>query len=133
MAIVIAASLAAPGKQASVVAKVALGFNLAMILGAPSGTMIGQHFGWRATFLTIAAFTAIALALFVKFVPVRGSTTTGSVVAELSVLKRRDLQLAPASTAVGNAGVLTAFTYLAPLLTDVSGFATETVPALLLV
>jgi len=133
IAIVIAASLAPPGKQASAVAKVSLGFNLAMILGAPIGTVIGQHFGWRATFLTIAALTAAALVLFMKFVPVRASTTTGSVLAELGVLKRRDLQLALATTAIGNAGVLTVFTYLAPLLTDISGFATKTVPVLLLV
>src|SRR6266545_841833 len=66
MAVVIAASLAPAGKQASAVAKVALGFNLAMIVGAPIGTAVGQQFGWRATFFTIAALTAIAAALFIK-------------------------------------------------------------------
>jgi DHA1 family inner membrane transport protein len=133
MAVVIAASLAPPGKHASAVAKVALGFNLAMILGAPIGTTIGQNFGWRATFLTIAVFAAIALAFLVTFVPVRGVTTTGSVVTELRVLMSRDLQLALAITAVGNAGALTVFTYLAPLLTDISGFDASSVPVLLLV
>ncbi|WP_159592606.1 MFS transporter [Chelativorans xinjiangense] len=133
MVVVVAASLAGAGRQASAVAKVALGFNLAMILGAPLGTVIGQQFGWRATFLAIAILATVALALLVKLVPVRGVPTTGSVVSELRVLKSRDLQLALAMTAVGNAGVLMVFVYLAPLLTRVGGFAPETVPALLLI
>lgn len=133
MAVVVAASLAGADRQASAVAKVALGFNLAMILGAPLGTFIGQQFGWRATFLAIAILATVALAFLVKFVPVRGVPTSGSVASELRVLKSRDLQLALAMTAVGNAGVLMAFVYLAPLLTRAGGFAPETVPALLLV
>jgi len=133
MAVVVAASLVAPGKQASAVAKVALGFNLAMVLGAPLGTLIGQQFGWRATFLAIAVLATVALALLVKLVAVRGVPTTGSAAGELRVLKSRDLLLALAMTAVGNAGVLMVFVYLAPLLTGIGGFAAETVPVLILV
>ncbi|HKV00122.1 MAG TPA: MFS transporter, partial [Vineibacter sp.] len=131
-AVVIAVSLASPGRQASAVAKVALGFNLAMILGAPIGTAIGQQFGWRATFLTIAIFSAVAGGCLVAFVPARGATAAGSIAAELRVLAQRNVQLALAITAVGNMGVLIVFTYFAPLLTDVSGFAATTVPVLLL-
>ncbi len=132
-AVVIAVSLALPGRQASAVAKVALGFNLAMILGAPIGTIIGQQFGWRATFLVIALLAAIAWSCLVIFVPVRGAAATGTIATELRVLLRRDVQLALAITAVGNVGVLIVFTYFAPLMTDVSGFAAQTVPMLLLV
>jgi MFS transporter, DHA1 family, inner membrane transport protein len=63
VAVVTATSMAAPGKQASTVAKLAFGMNLGMILGAPIGTVIGHSLGWRATFLAIAALTAIALAI----------------------------------------------------------------------
>lgn len=132
LAVVVAASLAEPGKQASAIAKVAFGFNLAMILGAPLGTLLSQQFGWRATFVAIAVFASVAAICLAKLVPVRAIPTTGSIVGELRVLKNRDLQLALATTAVGNAGVLMVFVYLAPLLTNVSGFAADTVPALLL-
>ncbi|HEX7114653.1 MAG TPA: MFS transporter [Steroidobacter sp.] len=132
LAVVVAASLAAPGKQASAIAKVAFGFNLAMILGAPLGTLISQQFGWRATFVAIAFFATVAVLFLARLVPVRGIPTTGSIVGELRVLKNRDLQLALGTTAVGNAGVLMFFVYLAPLLTDVSGFAPGSVPTLLL-
>jgi MFS transporter, DHA1 family, inner membrane transport protein len=132
MAVVIAASLAPPGKQASAIAKIGLGFNLAMILGAPIGTAIGQNFGWRATFLAIAVIATIAMACLIKFVPVRAAMTTGSITTELRVMKSRALQLALALTAVGNAGALMVFTYLAPQLTDISRFAADSVPLLLL-
>jgi DHA1 family inner membrane transport protein len=132
IAVVTAGSLAAPGKQASAIAKVALGFNLAMVLGAPIGTVIDQHFSWRATFVMIAAFATVALVLFAKLVPA-GRGPFGSVLGELKVLKGGRVQLALATTAVGNVGVLAVFTYLAPLLTHVSGFSKDTVPIILLI
>ncbi len=133
VAVVIAVSMAAPGKQASTVAKLALGINLGIILGAPLGTVIGQNVGWRATFLTIAAFSTVALLLVLRLVPVQPAATTGSAVADLRVLRDRNVQLAIALTAIGNAGILTIFIYIAPLFTHVSGFASGTVPVLLLV
>jgi len=133
VAVVTAVSMAAPGKQASTVAKLALGINLGIILGAPIGTVIGQHVGWRATFLTIAAFSTVALLLVLRLVPVQPTVATGSPVADLRVLRDRNVQLAITLTAIGNAGILTVFTYIAPLFTHVSGFAGGAVPVLLLV
>ncbi|MBL8928155.1 MAG: MFS transporter [Pseudonocardia sp.] len=127
-----AASMAAAGRQASAVARVALGMNLGIILGAPLGTVVGQHLGWRATFLAVVACTVAALALVLRFVPALPGVATGPVLAELRVFARRDLQLAIALTAVGNVGAVAVFTYLAPLLTTVSGFPGAAIPLLLL-
>ncbi|MQA09369.1 MAG: MFS transporter [Pseudonocardiaceae bacterium] len=133
-AIVIAASTAPPGTQASTVSKLVFGMNLAMILGAPIGTFIGNDFGWRATFLAIAACGAVGSVLVLRLVPdVRDATPGTSAMAELRVFRRRDVQLAITVTAVGNMGLLTVFTYLSPLLVDVTGFAAGTVAVLLLV
>jgi DHA1 family inner membrane transport protein len=133
VAIFTAVSTAPEGKQASMVAKVALGLNLGIILGAPIGTFVGNHFGWRATFVAVVAVTFVALLLVLRFVAAQPTTTTGSVFGELRVLANRDVQLAIALTALGNVGVVTVFTYIAPLLTKISGFATGAVPVLLLV
>ncbi|WP_214324914.1 MFS transporter [Nonomuraea sediminis] len=131
-AIVIAASSAPPDKQASTVSKLVFGMNLAMILGAPIGTFVGTGYGWRATFWAIVACGAVGLVLVLRFVPDVAHAPT-SAVAELRVFRRRDVQLAIAVTAVGNAGLLMVFTYLAPLLTGVTGFAAGAVAVLLLV
>jgi DHA1 family inner membrane transport protein len=133
VAIHTAVSTAPEGKQASTVAKVALGLNLGIILGAPIGTFIGHHFGWRATFVTVAAVTFVALLLVLRFVATQPAATTGSVLGELRVFADRKVQLAIALTALGNVGIVTVFTYIAPLLTKISGFTEGAVPVLLLV
>jgi len=131
-AIVIAATAAPPDKQASTVSKLVLGMNLAMVLGAPIGTVIGNNAGWRATFVAIAACCALGLALIPRMVPATTGAPT-SATAELRVLRAPDVRLAIAVTAVANAGLLVVFTYFAPLLTEVTAVADDTVPVLLLV
>ncbi|MFI6738449.1 MFS transporter [Nonomuraea sp. NPDC050451] len=133
-AIVIAVSTAAPGKQASTVSKLVFGMNLSMILGAPIGTFIGNDHGWRATFLVVSACCAAGFALVARLVPdVREPSGGGSAMSELRVFSSPDVRLAIAVTAVGNAGLLMVFTFFAPLVTDVTGFAGGAVAALLLV
>ncbi|QBD76835.1 MFS transporter [Ktedonosporobacter rubrisoli] len=133
-AVVIAASTAAPGKQASTVSQLAFGMNLAMILGAPLGTFIGNNFGWRFTFVAIAICCACGLLLVLWLVPRSQHATAGtSAIAELRVFGKPDVQLAIAITALGNAGLLTVFIYFAPLLTNISGFTADIVAILLLV
>jgi MFS transporter, DHA1 family, inner membrane transport protein len=132
VAIATAAAVAPAGRQASAVARVTLGLNLGLVLGTPLGTVIGQQLGWRATFAAVAAVTLAAVPLVLRYVPAAPGTT-GSVLAELRVLADRDVQLAIALSALGNVGVVTVFTYIAPLLTEVSGFAAGAVPVLLLV
>lgn len=133
-AIVIAASAAPPGKEASTVSQLALGMNLAMILGAPIGTFIGDNLGWRTTFAAICACCAIGLVMVLRTVAgAPRSAPAGSALAELRVFRSRDVQLAIAVTAIANAGLLAVFTYFAPLLTGVTGFSAGTVAVLLLV
>ncbi len=132
VAIATAVSVAPAGRQASAVARVTLGLNLGLVLGTPLGTVIGQQLGWRATFVAVAAVTLAAVPLVLRYVPAAPGTS-GSVLAELRVLADRDVRLAIAVTAVGNVGVVTVFTYIAPLLTGVSGFAAGAIPVLLLV
>jgi MFS transporter, DHA1 family, inner membrane transport protein len=133
VAIATAVGVAPAGREASAVARVTLGLNLGLVLGTPIGTLIGQHLGWRATFVAIAGVTLAAVPLVLRHVPSGPAAATGSVLGELRVFANRDVQLAIALTAVGNVGVVTVFTFIAPLLTGVSGFAASAIPVLLLV
>lgn len=130
---IIAATSAQPmEKQGSTVAKLVLGMNLAMVLGAPAGTVVGSAYGWRSTFVAIAVVGFAGLLMVARWVAdVPGSSTP--VATELRVFTDRRVQAAVAVTAVGNAGPLMVFTYFAPLLTDIAGFAATAVPLLLLV
>ncbi|KAA8888495.1 MFS transporter [Nocardia colli] len=132
VAIATAVSTAVPGKAAAAVARVALGMNLGIVLGTPIGAVIGQSLGWRATFVAVAVCAAVALPLVVRFMPDLPAAD-GSVFGELRVFGDRGVWWAIGLTALGNIGVVTVFTFITPLLTDVGGFAASTVPVLLLV
>lgn len=132
-AIVVAVRSAPPERAGTAVARLAFGMNLAMIVGAPIGTLIGDRWGWRATFAAIGVACLIGLLLVFAVIedPAPEENRT-SAVAELRVLRRPPVLLALAVTAVGNAGVLMVFSYLAPLLTDVAGHPAGRLPVLLL-
>jgi MFS transporter, DHA1 family, inner membrane transport protein len=131
-AIVVAVQAAPPQRAGSTVARLAFGMNLAMIVGAPLGTAIGGHWGWRATFATIAAACLIGLALvYLRLSPPRDESRA-SAISELRVLRQPPVLLALAITAVGNVGVLMVFSYLAPLLTTLAGHPSSRLPILLL-
>ncbi|TCN36650.1 MFS transporter [Kribbella orskensis] len=75
----------------------------------------------------------VGVLLVLRLVPGRQSAGSTSALAELKVFRDREVQLAIAITAVANIGLLTVFTFFAPLMTEVTGFAADTVTILLLV
>ncbi len=130
-AVVVAVRSGPPERAASTVAKLAFGMSLAMIIGAPVGTAIGQTWGWRWTFgaISLGCLLGLILVAAVITTPVEQRTSARS---ELRALGTRPVLAAVLITAVGNVGALIIFTYLAPLLTDVAGLAAGQVPLLLL-
>lgn len=131
-AIVIAVTSSPPERAGTMVARLAFGMNLAMILGAPIGTQIGSQWGWRATFAAIAVACLLGLGLVFWQLTSPGEEGRTSAVSELRVLRRAPVLAALAITAVGNVGVLMVFSYLAPLLTDLGGHPSTRLPLLLL-
>ncbi|MFG2848395.1 MFS transporter [Kitasatospora sp. NPDC048296] len=136
----VAALMSPPDKQATAMAKIALGFNFANVLGSPIGTFIGQHFGWRATFGYVTAFAVVCLLLISKFVPSALSTESEdapdgglSLREQMKVFRRGSLQLSMLITVLAQGAVFTTSTYLAPLLRDIGGFAPAMVGILLIV
>ena len=131
-AIVVAVRSAPPERAGTSVARLALGMNLAIIAGAPLGTVIAGQSGWRATFVAIAGACLIGLVLVLFGVDAPPEDDRTSAIGELRVLRRRPVLLALATTAVGSTGALMVFSYLAPLLTDEAGHPADRLPALLL-
>lgn len=130
----ITTGLVAKEKEASAIAIMFTGLTVALVTGVPLGTFIGQTFGWRATFLTVAALGAIALVGSALLVPRNlKQAPPATFRQQLSVITHPRLLLVYAMTAVGYGGTFTAFTYLTPILEDVTGFASGIVSVLLLV
>lgn len=130
----IATSLVSKDKEAGAIALMFTGLTVALVTGVPLGTWIGQHFGWRATFLIVSALGLIALVGSALLVPANlRQSTPASVKQQLAVLTEPRLLLVYATTALGYGGTFTAFTYLAPILEQVSGFAPVAVGLIMLV
>lgn len=130
----IATSLVPKEKAASAIATMFSGLTVALVTGVPLGTFIGQHLGWRATFLAVAALGVIAILGSLVFVPRKlAHSKPASLLQQVAVLKQPRLLLVYAMTAVGYGGTFVAFTYLAPMLQQVTGFGASAVGAVMLV
>ncbi|MEH0690913.1 MFS transporter [Vibrio cholerae] len=130
----IATGLVSKEKAASAIAIMFTGLTVALVTGVPLGTYIGQTFGWQATFLIVAILGLIAWVGSALLVPSNLKQPPATKLsAQLSVLTQPRLLLVYAITALGYGGTFTAFTYLAPILQEVSGFEASSVGLIMLV
>ncbi len=130
----IATSLVAKDKEASAIAIMFTGLTVALVTGVPLGTWIGQAFGWQATFLVVSLLGVIAFVGSAVLIPRNlKQAKPARLSQQLSVLTQPRLLLVYAMTAVGYGGAFVAFTFLAPILEQVSGFASSSVALLMLV
>ena len=130
----IATGLVAKEKAASAIAIMFSGLTVALVTGVPLGTWIGQVFGWRETFLVVSALGVIAMAGSLLLIPNNLPKGAASSIREqLAVLTKKPLLMVYAKTALGYGGAFTAFTFLAPILQQVSGFGANAVSLILLV
>lgn len=130
----IATGLVAKEKAASAIAIMFTGLTVALVTGVPLGTYIGQTFGWQATFLIVALLGLIALIGSALLVPNNLKQPPATKLsAQLKVLTQPRLLLVYAITALGYGGTFTAFTFLAPILENVSGFDSSAISLIMLV
>ncbi|MCS3782012.1 MFS transporter [Tsukamurella ocularis] len=129
---VVAADLVPENKRAAAISIMFAGLTVSNVLGVPLGTFLGQAAGWRSTFWAITAIGVIALlgiAALVRTTPVAGTGT--NPLAEFRIFRSRQVWLSMLVTVLGYGGMFGAFTYIAFTLTEVGGFASSSVPWLL--
>ncbi|WP_374776266.1 MFS transporter [Streptomyces sp. NBC_01310] len=131
IALVTASEIAGPAKSGSAVARIIIGVNLSTILGVPLGLMLAQQWTWRATFWGVTLLSLAALVAVVVLVPRTAAAPSGGVSAEFGVLRDRRVLVALLMTVVAMTGGFGAFTFLTPVLQDVSGFGPQAVTVLL--
>ncbi|MGG2458445.1 Cmx/CmrA family chloramphenicol efflux MFS transporter [Streptomyces sp. RGM 3693] len=135
-----AVSLVPPQVKGKALAAVGIGLTLATVVGVPAGTILSQHAGWRAAFWAVAGLTVLsALSLLAVLPGTRRSAPdatpaapqTPSVRRELTGLARPQLWLSYLITTLTFGAAVVTFSYLAPLLTEVTGLPAGWVPAVL--
>jgi DHA1 family inner membrane transport protein len=130
----IAADLVPENRRASAIAIMFSGLTVATVTGVPLGTLIGQQWGWRAAFIGIVVIGIIAFIANMILIPsdLRGGTST-PLRDQFKLVTHRRLLLAFSITAIGYGGTFVVFTFLSPLLHDITGFKQTTVAVILLV
>ncbi|WP_318198839.1 MFS transporter [Streptomyces sp. MCL20-2] len=128
---VVAARLVSEGRQARAVATMFLGLTVANIVGVPAATLLGQHLGWRATFLVVGAIGLAAMAALARLVPRIPVEAHQDVRRELRALGNRQVLLGLLTAVFGFAGVFAVYSYLSAMTTKAMGFGESSVTLVL--
>jgi DHA1 family inner membrane transport protein len=129
---VVAIGIAPEHRRAAAVAMMWAGIASANILGVPVGTLIGHAFGWRATFWAIGGIGLFAAAAIALWLPDAGRGALTRLANEVRVLGRTQVLLTLSLSACVCAATFSVFTFIAPLLIDVSGISPAALPLYLL-
>jgi DHA1 family inner membrane transport protein len=128
---VVASRMVAPERRGRAVAAMFLGLTIANIVGVPAATALGQQLGWRATFLVVAVIGLLALSALALLVPHLPDEERPGVAREIRALRDPQVLLGLLTAVFGFAGVFAVYSYLASMMTEVTGFADSTVTLLL--
>lgn len=126
---VVATSVVTADRRASAIAIMFTGLTLANILGVPFGTALGQEFGWRMTFWAVSLIGILALGGLIFSLPKEEQAERETLRSEIVVLRHAEVWLAFAMTVSFSAAMFTTFTYIAPLLEDLTGVSPRGVTA----
>jgi DHA1 family inner membrane transport protein len=125
-----AADLFRPGLRGRVVAVVFAGGNVALALGVPAGTWLGERANWRASFLAVAGLGAIVFLVVAWLLP--STRPDEGHAARGATPDVHRFWLVVAVAVLATAGAIAAYTYVALFVTEVSGFSASSVGAILL-
>lgn len=129
---VVAAGLVAPNKRAQAIALMFTGLTLASVLGVPLGTALGQVAGWRATFWAVSVIGIVALIAQAIWLPRFITMERGNLMSEFKVLGKPNVLLPLTMSVMASTSLFSVFTYIAPILTDVTGIGPHAVTIMLL-
>lgn len=130
---VVASRLADKGKEARAVSLMFAGLTVANILGVPLGTYIGHNFSWRYTFVIIVIVGLVTLLSLKFWMPNLPATKNRDLGKELNFFKMPESWLIILMIAIGTGGLFSWYSYIAPLLTEVSGFSPGSITYILII
>ncbi|MCX7070105.1 MAG: MFS transporter [Gammaproteobacteria bacterium] len=129
----VAALLASEGQASRAIAVMFAGLTLAMVIGVPLGSLIGNALGWRLPFFAVAVLAALAWLATARWVPALPTPTAGPAGTQLASLTSPPILAMMAITVLGFGASFAAFTFITPILTEITGFSTHAASLLLVV
>ncbi|WP_411701321.1 MFS transporter [Conyzicola sp.] len=133
IATLVAASLMGEGKRGRGVAIVLSGLTIANVIGVPLITLLGQQAGWRVAYLAVAAIFALTFVAVALAVPLQPGDPKATLTRELRAFGRSQVWLALLTGAIGFGGFFAVYSYVSPVVTQVTGQSESFVPIALVV
>ena len=128
---VVAGRLADKGREARAVSVMFAGLTIANMIGVPAGTFVGHNFSWRITFGAVAVIGICAILALKFWMPDLPVTSQKNIKKDLNLFKRTEPWLVIGITAIGTGGFFAWFSYIAPLLTEVTIFSENSITPIL--
>lgn len=128
VAVLVAAHVSAPDQRGKAVGRVMLGLAVALLIGNPLATWMGQAFSWRYAFVLVTAIALAAVAMTARVLPAGLGAPRTDASRELRAFNRAPVWLALGTGAIGFAGMFAVFTFLPPTLVHVTGLRASLVP-----
>jgi DHA1 family inner membrane transport protein len=128
---VVAASLVPIHRRTWAVSMMLAGLTVANIIGVPLTTWVGQHFGWQWPYALVGVIALATVAAIWAWVPHRPAAGDASMRAELRSLRRLQVWLALLIGTVGFGGMFATYAYIAPTMTELTGYPSAAVPVIL--
>lgn len=129
---VVAARLAKPGKEAQAISIMFTGMTIANLAGVPLGTYIGHHYSWRITYAVISLLGLLTFLAIYVWMPNIENSKNNNIMKQIKYFTRWDAWLMVAVISIGTGGLFAWISYIAPLVTEVSGVAADRVPLIMI-
>lgn len=130
---VVATNLVSEKMAGRAVGQMFAGLTLANVLGVPAGTWISLQFGWHNTFLTVAAFGAVAMVFILMSIKSTGHGEAKNIKAQLMAFKNPMLLMSLTITAFAWSGFMTLYGYIAPIAMHITGYGEDAVTWILVI
>lgn len=128
---VVGTAVVGPARRGRAVAMLMAGLTTANVVGVPLSTVVGQAVSWRAAFVVVGVLGLITLAALSRWIPALAAHPDATVRTELGALRNGRLWAAFAAGAIGFGGMFAVYSYVAPLITEVTRLPAATVPIVL--
>ena len=133
VAMLVAASMVPLHQRAKAVSRVLAGLTIAILVGNPLATWLGQHLSWRYAFALVGLLAMITVAMVALFLPLDHNEERSSPKSELKAFNRTPIWLTMGIGSIGFAGMFCVFSYMAPTLLEVTGAKPGWIPVALAV
>lgn len=127
----VASWIMGPGQEGRAFAIVMTGLTIATIIGSPLATFLGQHLGWRETYLAVAVLSGLALLAIRQWLPRSEALNGTPITQELSALRKGQVWAVMAVTTAGIASLFAIYTFVGPIVTDSANLAPSMIPVAL--